>query len=227
MKGSSVVIYLVGFLALFTTKSAMPMPNGSYATASFAIALDKGQSSLNSSKNQSTIVAQETNINIFNSCEPIPKQISSSPSAINNLKNTSKTDNNQNTTKQTTKQKDSNTEPTQASFWWAVEQFDPFGGKLIQNWFASPKKQQVNLTVNWQLWTLLDYLGRYRFVNQFGTIARKYGYSLNIFNQKEQCLGSYKYNSVSNPPKWELYLEKLGRDSLEVEPAQTIQKDEV
>ncbi|MGL5795181.1 MAG: hypothetical protein ACRC06_12430 [Waterburya sp.] len=229
MKGSSVVIYLVGFLALFTTKSAMSMPNGSYAygsyasaTTSFAIALDKGQSSLNSSKNQSTIVAQESNINIFNSCEPISKQISSS-SAINNFKNTSKTDNNQHIAKQ----KDANTEPTQASFWWAVEQFDPFGGKLIQNWFASPKKQQINLTVNWQLWTLLDYLGRYRFVNQFGTIARKYGYSLNIFNQKEQCLGSYKYNSVSNPPKWELYLEKLGRDSLEVEPAQIIRKDDV
>ncbi|MGL6340734.1 MAG: hypothetical protein ACRC80_16535 [Waterburya sp.] len=220
MKGFSVVIYLVGFLALFTTKSAMSMPNGSYASA---IALDKEQSNLNSSKNQSTIVAQESNINILNSCEPISKHISSSPSAINNLKNTSKTDNNQHIAKQ----KDSNTEPTQASFWWAVEQFDPFGGKLIQNWFASPKKQQINLTVNWQLWTLLDYLGRYRFVNQFGTIARKYGYSLNIFNQKEQCLGSYKYNSVSNPPKWELYLEKLGRDSLEVEPAPIIRKDDV
>lgn len=107
---------------------------------------------------------------------------------------------------------------TQSSFWWATLQFDPFNGKLIQNWLAYPQKQQVNLVVNWRLWTLLDYFGRYRFVNQFGTVARKNGYSLNIFNQKDQCLASYKYNSSSIPPKWELNLEQLGRDSLPIEP---------
>ena len=105
----------------------------------------------------------------------------------------------------------------QASIWWAAEQFDPFGGNLIQDWLTYPQKQQINLTVDWQLWTTLDYFGRYRFVNQFGTVVRKHGYSLNIFSQKEQCLATYKYNSVSKPPKWELHLEKLGRDSLEVE----------
>ncbi|MBW4536724.1 MAG: hypothetical protein KME09_22590 [Pleurocapsa minor HA4230-MV1] len=107
---------------------------------------------------------------------------------------------------------------TQYSFWWAALQFDPFDGKLVQNWFAYPQKQQINLVVNWQLWTLLDYFGRYRFVNQFGTVARKYGYSLNIFNQKDQCLASYKYNSTSIPPKWELNLVQSGRSSLPIEP---------
>ena len=108
--------------------------------------------------------------------------------------------------------------PTQASFWWAAEQFDPFNGKLVENWLAYPEKKQVNLVVSWRLWTLLDYLERYRFVNQFGTVARKHGYSLAIFNQKSQCLASYQYNPGSNPPKWELNLEKLGQDSLPVEP---------
>jgi hypothetical protein len=107
---------------------------------------------------------------------------------------------------------------TQSSFWWAALQFDPFGGKLVQNWLAYPQKQQIDLIVNWQLWSLLDYFGRYRFVNRFGTVARKYGYSLNIFNQKDQCLASYKYNSASNPPKWELNLAELGRSSLPIEP---------
>lgn len=107
---------------------------------------------------------------------------------------------------------------TQASLWWALEQFDPFNGKLVQNWRTYPQKQEINLVVNWQLWTLMDYFGRYRFVNQFGSVARKYGYSLNIFNQKDQCLASYKYNSVSSPPKWELNLVKFGRDSLPIEP---------
>ncbi|NJR45443.1 MAG: hypothetical protein HC775_06360 [Hyellaceae cyanobacterium CSU_1_1] len=107
---------------------------------------------------------------------------------------------------------------TQSSLWWATLQFDPFDGNLVQNWFAYPQKQQINLVVNWQLWTLLDYFGRYRFVNQFGTVARKYGYSLNIFNQKDQCLASYQYNSTSIPPKWELNLEQSGRSSLSIEP---------
>ena len=101
-----------------------------------------------------------------------------------------------------------------SSFWWAALQFDPFGGKLVQNWLAYPQKQQINLVVNWKLWTLLDYFGRYRFVNQFGTVARKHGYSLHIYNQKNQCLASYKYNPTSSPPKWELNLEELGRSSL-------------
>ncbi len=105
------------------------------------------------------------------------------------------------------------------SLWWAAEQFDPFGGRLVENWLADAQVQQINLVVNWQLWTLLDYLGRYRFVNQFGTVARKYGYSLNIFNQKQQCLATYKYNNLSNPPKWEINLDQLGKNSLQVEPS--------
>ena len=111
-----------------------------------------------------------------------------------------------------------NSDTTQSSFWWAALQFDPFNGNLVQDWLMYPQKQQVNLVVNWRLWTLLDYFGRYRFVNQFGTVARKHGYNLNIFNQEDRCLASYKYNASSVPPKWELNLEKFGRDSLPIEP---------
>ena len=103
------------------------------------------------------------------------------------------------------------------SFWWATEQFDPFGGRLVENWLTDSKLQQIDLVVNWQLWTVLDYLGRYSFVNQFGTVARKYGYELNIFNQKSQLLATYKYNSLSSPPKWEINFEQWGNDSLQIE----------
>ncbi|MGD1920276.1 MAG: hypothetical protein ACFCAD_16170, partial [Pleurocapsa sp.] len=108
------------------------------------------------------------------------------------------------------------------SIWWAAEQFDPFDGNLIDNWLSYPQKQQINLMVDWQLWTTLDYFGRYRFVNQFGTVVRRHGYDLNVLSQKEQCLATYKYNSSSKPPKWELHLEKLGRDSLEAESSRKI-----
>lgn len=105
----------------------------------------------------------------------------------------------------------------QRSIWWAAEQFDPFEGKLIQDWLTHPQKQQINLTVDLQLWSLLDYFGRYRFVNQFGAVARKYGYSLNIMNEKLHCLATYKYNSISQPPRWELKLQQLGEDSLQLD----------
>ncbi|MEM8830282.1 MAG: hypothetical protein AAGE96_13125 [Cyanobacteria bacterium P01_G01_bin.19] len=111
-----------------------------------------------------------------------------------------------------------NSQLPETSIWWAAEQFDPFNGNLVQNWLTYPHKKQINLTVNWQLWSELDYFGRYRFVNQFGTVLRKHGYNLNVIGQKQRCLAAYKFNSIGNPPKWELYLEKIGRDSLEVEP---------
>lgn len=130
-----------------------------------------------------------------------------------------------NVTSNTTTQSTANTETKVAvagiskpSLWWAREQFDPFGGRLINNWLTYPQIKQIDLTVNWQLWTLLDYLGRYRFINQFGSVAREYGYSLRIFNQQKQCLARYEYNDATNPPKWEIQLEGIGEDSLQVEP---------
>lgn len=105
------------------------------------------------------------------------------------------------------------------SLWWAKEQFDPFGGKLISNWLTDTKIKQIDLTVNWQLWTLLDYLGRYRFINQFGTVARQHGYSLHIYNQQQKCLALYEYNDAVNPPKWEIKIEGVAEDSLQVEPS--------
>ncbi|MGL5805535.1 MAG: hypothetical protein ACRC2R_14030 [Xenococcaceae cyanobacterium] len=102
------------------------------------------------------------------------------------------------------------------SLWWAKEQFDPFAGKLIVNWLAYSKEQRIDLVVNWQLWTLLDYLKRYRFINNFGTIAREYGYNLRIFNQQNECLAIYRYNPHINPPQWEIYVDS-SRDSLDVE----------
>jgi hypothetical protein len=104
------------------------------------------------------------------------------------------------------------------SLWWAKEQFDPFAGKLIINWLAYPQQQRIDLLVNWQLWTLLDYLKRYRFINNFGTIAREYGYNLRIFNQQNECLAIYRYNSHLNPPQWEIQVDASSlKDSLEVE----------
>ena len=103
------------------------------------------------------------------------------------------------------------------SLWWAKEQFDPFKGRLIINWFAYPQLKQIDLFVNWQLWTILDYLQRYRLIDKIGTVAREYGYALRVFNQQKQCLATYKYNSYTNPPKWEIDFPQSDEDSLQIE----------
>ncbi|MGV2830086.1 hypothetical protein [Myxosarcina sp. GI1(2024)] len=105
---------------------------------------------------------------------------------------------------------------SQPNLWWAVEQFDPFGGRLVESWTSHARVKEINLTVNLQLWTLMDYLGRYSFVNQFGTTVRNQGYNLSIFSTRKQRLATYKYNPKTEPPKWEITLERLGKDSLRV-----------
>ena len=61
-------------------------------------------------------------------------------------------------------------------------------------------------------------MGRYRLINQLGTIARKYDYNLRIINRQKKCLATYQ-KSASNPQKWEINLDSLGQDGLQVEPS--------
>lgn len=90
------------------------------------------------------------------------------------------------------------------SIWWAIEQFDPFAGNLVDHWQVNHQQKQIDLVVDWQLWSILDYLERYRIVNQFGTVTREYGYSLRIFNHDRQCLAVYQYNYSTQPHRWEI-----------------------
>jgi hypothetical protein len=80
-------------------------------------------------------------------------------------------------------------EMTIPSLWWANEQFGE--GKLLVNWIAHPQDKRIDLIVNWQLWSVLSYVERYRFIHHFGTVAREYGYQLKIFNQRRECLALY------------------------------------
>ena len=91
--------------------------------------------------------------------------------------------------------------------WWAKEQFDTFDGNLIINWLIYPEQQQIDLIVNRQIWTGLTYLDQYRLVNQFGTVARSYGYDLRVFNQQKFCLAIYNCNFSTTKPQCEINLK--------------------
>ncbi|MFE1748532.1 hypothetical protein [Coleofasciculus sp. H7-2] len=109
----------------------------------------------------------------------------------------------------------SQAKPTIPSLWWAEEQF---GGKLLENWLAYPNRQRVDLVVNRQLWSLLNYMGRYSFVNSFGTVARDYGYNTRVFiaNQPQEPLATYTCNFSTSPPVCNLDIVASGQDSLRV-----------
>ncbi|MDZ7962113.1 MAG: hypothetical protein RMY34_30295 [Aulosira sp. DedQUE10] len=85
--------------------------------------------------------------------------------------------------------------------WWAKESSE---NKLLDNWIAYPGSQKesarVDLVVNQQIWSLLDYLERYDFVNRLGTAARRDNYNLRVFNYQEELLATYTCNFSNNQP---------------------------
>jgi hypothetical protein len=93
------------------------------------------------------------------------------------------------------------------SLWLAQKQF---GGQLLDRWFIDSSNSWVILVVNRQLWSGLDYVGRYQFVNRFGVAAGEYGYNVRVCNRQGVGLAVYSCNrdrlscridleSVSNP----------------------------
>ena len=82
----------------------------------------------------------------------------------------------------------SQTERSVPSLWLAQKQF---GGKLLDRWFIDPGNTWVIIIVNRQLWSLLDYMERYQFVNRFGTASSEYGYNLRVCNRQGTALAVY------------------------------------
>ncbi|MBE9185216.1 hypothetical protein IQ270_10940 [Microcoleus sp. LEGE 07076] len=82
----------------------------------------------------------------------------------------------------------SQAEPSVPSLWLADKLF---GGKLLDRWFVDRGNTAVIIIVNRQLWSLLDYIERYQFVNRFGTVSREYGYNLRVCNREGKALAVY------------------------------------
>lgn len=104
-------------------------------------------------------------------------------------------------------------ELTIPSLWWANEQFA--GETLNNNWLAYPGEGntpgRIDLVVNRQSWSLLDYLERYEFVNQFGTVARDYGYNVRVFNYQKELLATYTCNFSTSPEQCNINVQVAGK----------------
>jgi len=103
---------------------------------------------------------------------------------------------------------------TVPSLWWAKEQF---GGNLLNNWIAYPSGSntpgRIDLVVERQTWSALDYIQRYEFVNKFGTVARDYGYNVRVFNLQKQLLATYTCNFTTTPNQCNIKLDTAGINS--------------
>jgi hypothetical protein len=82
------------------------------------------------------------------------------------------------------------------SLWWSREQVSH---QILENWVISPETQQVDLLVNRQVWSLMSYLERYRFVNRMGTAAQDFGYNIRVFNRQQELLGIYNCDTGRQP----------------------------
>jgi hypothetical protein len=98
------------------------------------------------------------------------------------------------------------------SLWWAKDNSE---NKLLDNWIAYPpsegKSARVDLIVNQQIWSLLDYLERYDFVNRLGNTARSYGYNVRVFNYQQELLGTYTCSFTPSPASCRINMNAQNR----------------
>jgi hypothetical protein len=91
--------------------------------------------------------------------------------------------------------------------WWAKDSSE---NKLLDNWIAYPGTKneagRVDLIVNQQIWSLLDYLERYNFINRLGSTARRDSYNIRVFNYQKELLGTYTCHFNSSPSNCNIQL---------------------
>jgi len=71
----------------------------------------------------------------------------------------------------------SQTQPSIPSLWLTQ---DFFGAELLETWFVNSDDTWVILVVNQLTWQRQEYMDIYKFINHFGSVAREYGYNLQI-----------------------------------------------
>ena len=95
---------------------------------------------------------------------------------------------------------------------------EKFEGRLIDNWLVclanSTTSGRIDLVVNPQSWSILDYIERYDFVNRFGYQAQDYGYNVVVFDtqeRREKPLAAYTCNFGQTPRVCSVELQVRGK----------------
>ena len=103
---------------------------------------------------------------------------------------------------------------TVPSLWWAKENSE---NNLLENWIVYPASQtetpRADLIVNQQIWSLLDYVQKYVFVNRLGSLASQSGYNIRIFNYEKEPLATYTCNFPQSPSSCRLQMNSQSKVS--------------
>ncbi len=84
------------------------------------------------------------------------------------------------------------TELNLPSLWWAKEQYQKqCGCKLLDSWLVDANTLWINLIINRQVWSLLNYVERYQFVNRIGLDAQHQGFNIRVCNHQGDQLATY------------------------------------
>jgi hypothetical protein len=92
------------------------------------------------------------------------------------------------------------TKLSEPSLWWIHDQIraqQKYGNQFVDRWLAcrsGTDPSRVDVMVNAQAWSFLDFFERYEFVNRFGTVTTGYGYNLRVFNDQGRLLAAYTCN---------------------------------
>ncbi|MDJ0554427.1 MAG: hypothetical protein QNJ68_08320 [Microcoleaceae cyanobacterium MO_207.B10] len=101
----------------------------------------------------------------------------------------------------------SQTQPSIPSLWLAD---NLFGKELLQTWFVNYNDTWVILMVNPLIWKQKDYLAHYKLVNNFGIVARQYGYNLQVCNIiQKQPIAAYICDFETVPLNCQVQIESL------------------
>jgi hypothetical protein len=110
----------------------------------------------------------------------------------------------------------------QSELWWTKEQleWELQSTKLIGRWTIlpevpdNPAPPTIEVTVNFQVWSLLDYFSRYEFANTFGLKAYQLGYQLRIVTDRGLLLGQYQCLGERQVPQCQVKLDTIGERGL-------------
>jgi hypothetical protein len=103
---------------------------------------------------------------------------------------------------------------TLPSLWWTNEQFP---AKLVTNWIADSTDKQIYLLINARYWNVLDYIDRYRLVDQFGRVAQGYGYNLQLCSSQKAVLARYTCGEGESQASCQISLKATGQAGMGVQ----------
>ncbi len=119
----------------------------------------------------------------------------------------------------------------QSELWWTKEQIESElrSSKLISRWSLSTDSPSLSgspvgvpsplptgpatldVTINSQVWSVLDYFGRYEFASTLGIKAHELGYGLRIMSDRGLVLGQYNCVTIAQISQCRVQLDSMGQ----------------